>query len=97
MLDATLCSTRGIATIRQELARRVSLEEQELASKRGELAQLQAQLADRELFLTNLRVELSPFEGLYFRQVGILYAVRWQSESIQTSRQMKPTATSANS
>ena len=35
---------------------------------------LRADLAERELFLTNLRAELSAFEGLYLRRVGILYA-----------------------
>ena len=54
--------------------RRMSPEEEELAKKREELALLQAKLADRELFLTNLRTELSAFEGLYLRQVGVLYA-----------------------
>ncbi len=54
--------------------RRVSPEEEELAKKREELALLQADLADRELHLTDLRVELSAFERRYLRQVGILYA-----------------------
>lgn len=39
-----------------------------------ELELLKARLADRELFLTNLRAELSAFEGEYLRQVGTLYA-----------------------
>ena len=53
---------------------RLSPEEEELARKREELALLQAELAGRELFLTNLRAELSAFEGQYLRQVGTLYA-----------------------
>ncbi len=57
-----------------EIARRTSPEEEELAQKRKELALLQAELAERELFLTNLRAELSAFEGQYLRQVGTLYA-----------------------
>jgi len=57
-----------------DIARRMSPEEEELAKKREELARLQAKLADRELFLTNLRAELSAFEGQYVRQVGVLYA-----------------------
>lgn len=57
-----------------EIAIRVSPEEKELASKREELALLQAELAERELFLTNLRAELLAFEGQYLRQVGTLYA-----------------------
>jgi hypothetical protein len=56
------------------IVRRLSPEEEELARKREELALLQATLADRELFLTNLRAELSAFEGQYLRQVGALYA-----------------------
>ena len=51
-----------------EILRRTSPEEEELAQKREELALLQAKLADRELFLTNLRAELSALEGLYLRQ-----------------------------
>ncbi|MGC1645649.1 MAG: J domain-containing protein [Candidatus Sulfotelmatobacter sp.] len=57
-----------------QIARRTSPEEEELARKREELALLQATLAERELFLTNLRVELTAFEGRYLRQVGTLYA-----------------------
>lgn len=57
-----------------EITHRVSPEEEELAKKRKELALLQAELADRELFLTDLRAELWAFEALYLRQVGILYA-----------------------
>lgn len=43
-------------------------------SARPKLALLQSELAERELFLTNLRAELSAFEGQYLRQVGTLYA-----------------------
>jgi hypothetical protein len=57
-----------------DIVRRVSPEEEELAKKRDELPLLQAELAERELFLTNLRAELSAFEGQYLRQVGTLYA-----------------------
>ena len=57
-----------------ETVRRVSPEEEELAKKREEFALLQSELADRELYLTNLRAELLAFEGRYLRQVGILYA-----------------------
>ena len=35
---------------------------------------LEAQLAEQELLLTSLKTELAAFEGLYLRQVGILYA-----------------------
>ena len=56
------------------IVRRASPEEEGLAKKSEELALLQAELAERELFLTNLRAELAAFEGEYFRQVGTLYA-----------------------
>ncbi len=57
-----------------ETVRRVSPEEEELAKKREEFALLQSELADRELYLTNLRAELKAFEARYLRQVGVLYA-----------------------
>ena len=60
--------------MKAQIVRRLSPEEEELARKREELALLQAELAERELFLTNLRAELSAFEGQYLRQVGTLYA-----------------------
>jgi hypothetical protein len=51
-----------------------SPEEEELAEKQEEIGRLKAQLPDRELFLTNLRVALSTFEAQYLRRVGTLYA-----------------------
>lgn len=56
------------------LVRHRSQTEQELAKRRQELAILQAELTDRELFLESLRAELSAFEGRYLREVGVLYA-----------------------
>lgn len=56
------------------IRRRLSPEEEELAKKRDELELLQAQLAERELYLANLSAELASFEGRYLRQVGVLYA-----------------------
>jgi hypothetical protein len=47
---------------------------EELARKRRELAQFQSELADRELFLANLRAELAAFQRRYLREVGSLYA-----------------------
>jgi hypothetical protein len=49
-------------------------EEEELERKRCELSSLEVSLADRELCLINLRMELSLFEGRYLREIGILYA-----------------------
>ena len=57
-----------------EIIRRLSPEEEELAKKRNDLALLQTELAERELELANLRADLSAFEGLYLRDVGVLYA-----------------------
>ena len=57
-----------------EIALLTSREEEELARKREELALLKARLAERELLLTNLKAELSAFEGQYLREVGTLYA-----------------------
>ena len=57
-----------------ELVRRLTPEEEELAVKREELARLEAQLADQELLLASLKAELAAFEGLYLRRVGVLYA-----------------------
>ncbi|HTU33692.1 MAG TPA: J domain-containing protein [Candidatus Acidoferrum sp.] len=47
--------------------------EKDLFEKLKELAQLQMELVDRELFLTNLRSETLAFESRYMREVGALY------------------------
>jgi hypothetical protein len=49
-------------------------EDEELAKKKAELSRLQSLLADRELFLTALRTELSAFEQTYIQAVGKRYA-----------------------
>ena len=49
-------------------------EDAELSRKHEELTQLQARLADLELQLLTLRLELSDFENLYHKKVGPLYA-----------------------
>ena len=49
-------------------------EEEELSRKKAELSELEFTLADRELFLTALRTELSAFERAYIRTVGKRYA-----------------------
>jgi hypothetical protein len=48
--------------------------DRDLAEKHEQLAILQAELTDRELFLESLRAELAAFEGRYLREVGVLYA-----------------------
>jgi hypothetical protein len=60
--------------MKTELVYSLLPEEEELAAKREELARLQLQLAEQELFLASLNAELAAFEGLYLRQVGVLYA-----------------------
>jgi hypothetical protein len=60
--------------VAKNIIRQQSPEEEELASKRDELALLQVQLGERELNLANLRAELTVFERRYLRQVGVLYA-----------------------
>jgi len=57
-----------------EIVRQQTPEEEELHRKSSDLASLQAELTDRELFLANLRGELAAFEGRYLREVGVLYA-----------------------
>jgi hypothetical protein len=49
-------------------------EDQELGRKTAELESLQSELADRELYLTNLRVDLAAFERRYTGIVGKRYA-----------------------
>jgi DNA repair exonuclease SbcCD ATPase subunit len=54
--------------------RRLRPEEEELIKKRGELAEVQAVLGERELELADVRKQLAGFESRYLRQVGTLYA-----------------------
>jgi hypothetical protein len=57
-----------------EIVPGLSPENEELVKKRVELALLENELAERELFLANMRADLAAFEGRYLRQVGTLYA-----------------------
>jgi hypothetical protein len=52
----------------------VKPEDQELARKREEQAELEAELAERELRSANLRAELGAFERQYLHFVGARYA-----------------------
>ena len=56
------------------LTRRQTPEERELDAKKADLAALEIQLAQRELDLATLRVELHGFEQRYLRIVGIKFA-----------------------
>lgn len=50
-------------------------------------------MAERELFLTNLRAELAAFQGRYLRQVGTLYAEldEWNARIAERLAQEKGT------
>lgn len=60
--------------MKQQTTRRAKPEEEELDRKRAELSELETDLADRELYLTTLHLELSTFERTYARIVGTRYA-----------------------
>lgn len=55
--------------------RKLSPEEKELIRKRGKFAPIEAVLAQRELELTTLQVEMREFEGRYLRLVGTKHAI----------------------
>ncbi len=56
------------------LTRTQTPEERELVAKRAHLASLETQLAQRELDLTTLQMELHAFEWQYVRTVGVKFA-----------------------
>lgn len=49
-------------------------EDEELERKRAELAELQSELIERELVVTNLKAELANFQSIYMKKVGAYYA-----------------------
>ena len=58
-------------------------EDAELSRKREELGKLQARLADLELQILTLRLELAEFETLYHAKMGPLYAELDEVETLQ--------------
>jgi hypothetical protein len=56
-----------------ELTKKPSPEEEELARKRVELSIVSEQLAEKELELEEIKISLNNFQVRYFRQVGYLY------------------------
>src|SRR5215472_11109558 len=57
-----------------EIVCQISAEEEDLVRKRKVLSLLHSRLVERELDLAELSAELSDFEGLYLRRVGMLSA-----------------------
>ena len=78
-----------------EIVRKLTPEEEELLRKRDELAGVRSALAERELELTDLRVQLKSFEGRYLRQVGVLYSELddWEAKIAELEASLKPSAT----
>lgn len=75
---------------------KLSPEEEELQRKRAELASIRMALAERELELADLRAQLKAFEGLYLREVGVLYAELddWDARTAELEARLE-TSTSA--
>jgi hypothetical protein len=67
-------------------------EDQELARKREEQAELEAELAERELRAANLRAELGAFERRYLHFVGSRYAEldQWKAQLADRLVQEQP-------
>jgi len=77
------------------IIRKLTPEEEELHRKREELAAVRATLAERELELADLLAELKAFEGLYLRQVGVLYAEldEWEAKIAELEAKLNPSET----
>jgi hypothetical protein len=76
------------------IVRKLTPEQEELGRKREELAAVRAALAERELELADLRAHLKSFEGLYLRQVGVLYAELddWEAKVAELEASLRPSA-----
>jgi hypothetical protein len=103
VVDVSRTAARQGQTMNSAVVHYLSPDSMELARKREELAILQAELTERELFLANLRADLGAFEGRYLRVVGVLYAelddwkakiAEFAADSIGT-QQARNTATEA--
>jgi len=72
-------------------------EDTELSKKLDELAELQTRLAELDLQLLTLRIELGDFEKLYYSKVGALYAELDEVEAKIAERlaQLQPLDTKA--
>ena len=90
-----LLQYRGHGTVSSEIVRKLTPEEDELLRKREELAGVRAALAERELELADLRVQLKSFEGRYLRQIGVLYAELddWEAKIAELEASLRPSAT----
>lgn len=80
-----------------EIVKKLTPEEEELLLKREELASVRAILAERELELADLRIQLKSFEGRYLRQIGVLYAELddWEAKIAEIEASLKPSATAS--
>ena len=79
-----------------DIVRQQTPEQAELLLKREELTSVRGILAQRELELTDLRIQLGIFEARYLRQVGVLYAEldEWEARiaELVASRNSTPSA-----
>lgn len=67
-------SDRARCRMASNITRTQTPEDRELAAKNADLAALEIQLAQRELDVATLRVELHGFEQRYLRTVGVKFA-----------------------
>lgn len=73
-VDTVALKTAGSHASKQEAISVLKPEEQELARKLEEQAELEAMLAERELRYASLRAELGAFERRYLHFIGLRYA-----------------------